>query len=353
MKKLWFFLLVAFTVIIIYSNSVVRADNFKENGSVLALSFHQISDNPSSDFTVSNENFRQQMKILKDKGYHSISLEQLDAWINAHAKLPPKPVLITFDDGNRSDYTDAFPILKQVGFTAALFLLSDRVASSDASLSEQLIREMIENHFSIGVHGLSHKSLVGQSRTTLSKETMHSKKQIEKRLKIKCDFFAYPYGNFDEIVENAIKTAGYKGAFTTIPGRNLRKTNPLELRRIVVMGKFTSQNFEKLISGDKELYANLLKGQVTWNIQKGMFRVAEICINELLELDRKKTDKNRNLQIREFSARAYNKMGSILFRLGFIKKARQYFSAAIMLKTDYEEAKKNLKLVSQKKQVDE
>ena len=321
-----------------------------DNG-LLVLSYHEINDAPASNFTVREEAFKAQMKLLKVEGYHTISLDNLSAWWEGRIKLSPRSVLVTFDDGNRSDYNKAFPILEEYGFSGNLFLLSDPAVYKVEGLSTQQLKEMIQNGFAIGSHGVSHQNLVGLDSAAIRRETRGSKKKLEDGFGRRIRFFAYPYGNFDEIVEDAVKSSGYQGAFTTIPGINYRDTNPFELKRLVVGRQFTLEIFKKAISGDKVFYTRLLKGQTSWNIKRGMFRSAQICIDELLDLAQKKMTDNETLMIKDFAAGAFNKMGVILVRLGFFGEASRHFAKAIALKPGYLEAQKNLDRVSRKAKI--
>ena len=348
MKKIYLLLITVFVVDFIDGFAPLSANSSQPKNGLLALSYHGISDAPTSNYTVSEENFKEQIGYLKREGYHSISLDSLGAWLDGSKKLPPKSTLITFDDGNKSDYKKAFPILKEYGFSGNLFLPSEPAGNNVKGLSTQHIKEMIQNGFAVGSHGFSHKSLVGLDSVTLMRETLGSKKKLEDRLGRRIRFFAYPYGNFDEVVEDAVKSSGYKGAFTTIPGKIFRDTNPFELRRVMVGRQFTLEVFKKAINGDNVFYTSRLKGQTSWNIQRGMFRAAKICIDELLEVAKKNTTANENLLIKDFSAKSFNKMGVILLRLGLFEAAGRHFVKAIAFKHDYSEAKKNLDLANRK-----
>ena len=76
---------------------------------------------------------------------------------------------------------------------------------------------MIRSGFSMGSHGVSHQNLVGLDSATLRRETRDSKKKLEDGFGRRIRFFDYPYGNFDATVEDAVKSYGHQGAFTTIP----------------------------------------------------------------------------------------------------------------------------------------
>ena len=89
------------------------------------LNYHQINDRDHNALTVPVSEFEREMAYLKAEGYTAITPEQLSNHLKYGSPLPPKPVMITFDDGYRDNYTNAFPILKKYGFTASIFLISD------------------------------------------------------------------------------------------------------------------------------------------------------------------------------------------------------------------------------------
>jgi peptidoglycan/xylan/chitin deacetylase (PgdA/CDA1 family) len=346
--KIYLLLISMFVITVVAGLSPQSIHSAQADNGLLVLSYHDISDAPTTNFSVSEETFKAHMGFLKHAGYHFISLESLGGWWDGSIKLPPRSVLVTFDDGNRSDYDTAFPILKEYGFPGNLFLLSDPVAYRASSLSTRHIKEMSQSGFAMGSHGVSHQSLVGLDAATLRSEIRGSKKQLESGFGRKIHFFAYPYGNFDAIVAEAVKSSGYQGAFTTIPGINYRNTNPFELRRVVVGRQFSLEIFKKAVNGDKVLYTNLLKGQTSWNMKRGLFRAARICIDELLDLAQEKMSAHETLSAKDFAARAYNKMGAILMRLGLFDEAKRHFAKAVALKPDFFEAHKNLDLASRK-----
>jgi peptidoglycan/xylan/chitin deacetylase (PgdA/CDA1 family) len=309
---------------------------------LLVLSYHDMNDSATTGLTVREDAFKAQLEFLRREGYQSVTLGSFDAWRRGKINLPPKSVMITFDDGNRSDHAVAFSLLKEFGFTANLFLLSDPAAYRPERLTRRQIVDMIQCGFAIGSHGVSHKSLIGLNTTGLKRETRGSKQKLEGDFGKRIQYFAYPYGNFDSQVAEAVKSSGYRGAFTTIPGLNYRDTNPFELRRVIVGRQITLELFKKAVTGDIAFYAERLKGQTFWNIKRGMFQAARVCLDELLYLDQKNKFRTERLKANAFAAEAYNKMGTILMRLGFIVEARQHFARAIVLKPDYAQARRNL-----------
>ena len=344
--------LIAVVVCVLAGGPGPRADDSSpRDPGLLVLSYHDIKDVAANDFTVGRDAFKAHLGFLKREGYRTITLDSLDAWRKGRAKLPSKPVMMTFDDGNRSDYTIAFSLLKEYGFSANLFLLSDPDAYTKRRLTHQQIKEMIQAGFGIGSHGASHRSLVGLNPADLKKEIHGSRRKLEADFGIRIQFFAYPFGNFDESVAEAVKSSGYQGAFTTIPGVNHRHTNPFEMRRLVVGRQFSLGLFKKALTGDPAFYTARLKGQTSWNIKRGMFQAARICLDELRNLARNKMSNIERLSVNTFAADAYNKMGTVLMRLGLHKEARQHFARAIAFKPDHAQARQNLDRASRKANV--
>ncbi|MBQ5821842.1 MAG: polysaccharide deacetylase family protein, partial [Selenomonadaceae bacterium] len=111
---------------------------------VPVLSYHQVNDEDNNALTVPTAVFEQQMAYLHDNGYHAITPDQLNAYLTEGAPLPEKPVLITFDDGYRDNYENAFPILQKYGMTATIFLISDFMDRFDKYLTWQQVQEMSE-----------------------------------------------------------------------------------------------------------------------------------------------------------------------------------------------------------------
>src|SRR5262249_9737715 len=130
------------------------------------LMYHYISVAPRNsdiyriDLSVSPNNFRDQMQWLKDKGYTTITPDDLFAALTQGAKLPSQPILLTFDDGYEDAYTSAFPILKEFGFTGTFFIVTGFIDAGDRNyLTWAQAKEMAEAGMSIQNHSRTHKDM--------------------------------------------------------------------------------------------------------------------------------------------------------------------------------------------------
>lgn len=192
------------------SESIPKIDKFYAP----VLAYHHIADTwPQNSYYVSPKIFEKQMQWLKDNNYTVISFEQLYGAMRQNNTLPEKPVVITFDDGNRDQYTNAFPILKKFGYTATFFIKINNVGTSGMKWSQ--IKELSSAGMTIGSHTVNHDNLALMSQKTLDYELKESKRILEKNLNVPIKFLCYPGGMTSEKVVTATKNAGYLAAATT------------------------------------------------------------------------------------------------------------------------------------------
>lgn len=232
------------------------------------------------------------MRFLAQNGYQSISPEHLVASITGKARvqglapLPEKPVLLTFDDGYENFYTHAYPILKQYGYTALIFVLAGYVdnwnlwevkLSKDRfkHLSRMQIRALSAEGFWFGSHSVNHLFLTYQSDSLAKKEIQLSKSILEEILGKPTQFFSYPYGNYDAKIARFVREAGYQAAFCLHPAKPITIDNLYSLPRCVIYLPDTLWQFKaklklmgdvcfrfecaKNILINKFAYANLLR----------------------------------------------------------------------------------------------
>jgi peptidoglycan/xylan/chitin deacetylase (PgdA/CDA1 family) len=220
---------------------------------VPVLSYHNLSPSESDKMTVSQAMFDQQMRLLKEKGYRVISLDQFFDFLEFKSTLPPKSVVITVDDGWRSAYEIALPILKKYGYPATLFIYTDRIIDTPKTLSWGLLREMAEHGIDIQCHTKSHRNLTlpakGESFkdyfANMEEELSACKELINKNLNREVKYLAYPYGDTNPLVIELAKKLGYRGAFTIKRGSNPFFIHNYRVNRSVVYGDFSLSQFER------------------------------------------------------------------------------------------------------------
>lgn len=214
----------------VYSNGVQQ---------VPILCYHRFGNGCPSPLCVPTDIFERQMKYLKDNGYHVIHPKQLLAFLHFREPLPKKSVMITIDDGYRSVYEYAYPILRKYGYPATLFIYTNYVGVSKQSITWRQLRELKANGFTIGSHTIDHSDLSKQDDVEskeaylkrLRREIEQSKQIIDRKLNQDTFFFAYPFGRANYSAMLMTRKAGYRMAVTVHRGGNAFFENPFMLHR--------------------------------------------------------------------------------------------------------------------------
>src|SRR6266704_338130 len=196
--------------------------------------------------------FEAQMKQLKDAGITVISMQDLLAWKRGEKNIPPRCAVITFDDGWKSQYEVAWPIMKKFGYPFTMFIYTEGVRGGSLGGGEAItweqLADMRDNGVDIEAHTATHQDLreghnimlaaAGGKRTRtkligpeyeqwLQNEVVGCKQLLEQRLGIKINCFAVPFGNYNEHVKEVARNAGYEAMFT-VYGQPITFTSPLD-----------------------------------------------------------------------------------------------------------------------------
>jgi len=200
------------------------------------LMYHVIGDPPPGapypELYVGRRDFEAQMSWLARHGYKAVT--QRDVWNHWHrgGALPPRAIVITFDDGYRSVADRALPSMQARGWPGVLNLTVKNLRVS-GGLSEWRVRMLIAAGWELGSHSLTHPDLTALDNVTLAREIAGSRLMLRSRFGVEVDFFCYPAGRYNRTVIRAVRRAGYLGATTTIEGV-ARPGQPYELQRIRV-----------------------------------------------------------------------------------------------------------------------
>ena len=205
----------------------------RDNRAVLVLNYHKIA-NEHKSLSVTLDDFEQHMKWLQEYGFTCITPGQLYDFVANGAELPEKPVLITFDDGYKDNYTNAFPIMKKYGMKGTIFVVTGFLGVYDNYLTWDQAKELLDAGFNIESHTYSHKSMTEASDEDITKELVKSRQTIKEKLGIDSDFMAYPTGTYNLHIAELVKEAGYKGAFTIKYDNVSRDSNVYALERVPV-----------------------------------------------------------------------------------------------------------------------
>jgi peptidoglycan/xylan/chitin deacetylase (PgdA/CDA1 family) len=219
-------------------------------GIVPILMYHHLADQPSNaselnlTWTVAPKNFDAQMNWLADRGFHTISMGQLLAYLKQRQPLPSKPIVISFDDGWEEQYVSAFPSLRKNNFIGTFFVYTTPIDHSQFLTWAQL-QEMSAAGMDIQAHTLTHPHLRTLAPDAAFKEIADSKSILEKRLGKPVTFFDYPFGEYNAAIIDMLKRAGFEGAVTLAAGYKQRADELFTLHRIRVSYNDTLDDFAK------------------------------------------------------------------------------------------------------------
>lgn len=213
-----------------------------DNRGIPVIAYHSISDeNVESPLVVSTERFREHMQLLKDKGYTTLTIRQVENYILNGDSIPDKSVLITFDDGYKDNYTNAFPILKEFHMNATIFVIPTYLDGQTYMTPDQ-VKEMSSYGIDIQSHTYTHKRLSDLSYDDQLKELELSKKELGEMTGKEVTTFAYPEGRYNDDTLKAAEKAGYKCAFTIKRGYADRNDGKFELDRVCVDNTYEGKN---------------------------------------------------------------------------------------------------------------
>ena len=172
------------------------------------------------------------MQFIKDEGYRVTPLSDVVAHLANNKPLDGKSVAITFDDGYRSQYTYAFPILQKFAYTGTFFIYTNAIDKLSGSMTWEEIVDLDKNGMSIGAHTRSHAMLTNLSdKNMLHDEIYGSKEDIQMHLQKNIDLFAYPFGAYDNLIKNDVEGAGFIGAVSVNMGHLQTKDIRYALKR--------------------------------------------------------------------------------------------------------------------------
>jgi peptidoglycan/xylan/chitin deacetylase (PgdA/CDA1 family) len=215
--------------------------------------------------------FRKQMEYVRGNGYKTLHLDQV---LDTNTQIPEKSVVITFDDGWADNYVNAFPVLKDYGLTATIFVVTGFIGQTNYMDWNQL-REMSDAGISIQSHTTSHKPLTQLSVAEIEYELQTSKKTIEDALGKQANFLSVPHGVFDNKVLKMAEDAGYQTVLTSEPGYSHEYKNLPAMKRINISGNFSIEVFSRIIMAIvlPKKVKNLVKKVMGYDIYRKVYNL--------------------------------------------------------------------------------
>lgn len=215
---------------------------------IIILNYHLIlresakNSRPNhSRFTVSEQEFLNQMNLLKELEIPVVPLSQIASTSYTHEFA----VALSFDDGNNSDFTIVYPILKHLNFSAAFFPVTSAIGTP-GKLSWEKLKEL-SAEFIIGSHGLTHTALTQLPSGQIELELLDSKMKLENKLGVAVKYFAVPFGEYNKEVIRLAKAAGYSSILSTHSRPNVPQSKHFILHRMNIKSNTLPNRFEDIL----------------------------------------------------------------------------------------------------------
>lgn len=257
-------LIICSSLIILYTlgaNEEVNAEELEYAKKVPILMYHHLlrsNENPYKDnnTVLSTESFEEQMKFLHDNNFSTITLSELEKFIKGEIQLKKNSILITFDDGYKSNYTYAYPVLKKYDFKASIFMITALIEDKTTTFNPNALQylswsEMKEagEVFEYASHTNDLHKLENNKKSFLvvqPKEVVYNDLKKSKEL-LNTTSFAYPYGQYNRETLEILESLGFKMAFTTRSGTVKPGNNMLKLKRYNISPNVDMKKFKKIV----------------------------------------------------------------------------------------------------------
>ncbi|MFI8317957.1 polysaccharide deacetylase family protein [Kosakonia cowanii] len=250
---------------------VSSLDAQEDNGLPVLTYHHILHDEENTRFrhtstTTSVRAFTNQMTWLRDQGYATLSMYQLEGYVRNRMNLPARAVVITFDDGLKSVSRYAYPILRQYGFKATAFIISSRIKLKPQkwdpkslqfmSVSElNGIRDVFDvqshTHFLHRVDDARHPILFSRSYHNILFDFKRSRRALA-QFNPHVLYLSYPFGGYDDKAVKAANDAGFHMAVTTVRGKVKPGDNPFLLKRLYILRTDSLETMSRLISNQPQ-----------------------------------------------------------------------------------------------------
>jgi peptidoglycan/xylan/chitin deacetylase (PgdA/CDA1 family) len=217
------------------------------------LLYHRIAVSPiDSQYYVPPDKFEDQIKLLHDWEYTVIPIALLVKAIQEGASLPPRPIIITFDDGDISVYETAFPIMQKYGLTGVAYIVGNYM-NTDGYMTADQIKELAEAGWEIGSHSRSHRDLTRLRVPIQRQEIYQARRELEQATGVQALTFAYPFGFMNDSVGSQVHAAGYIAAMGLGFTNDQGKSNLFWLQRRDVQGSYDFKRFASFLPWQGDL----------------------------------------------------------------------------------------------------
>lgn len=216
------------------------------------LVYHNLGPEQKGRMLMAASKFAEEMRYLKERGYRVISMREFIEFTEGKRQLPKKAVVLTFDDGYRSFREFAEPLLKQLGFSATLFVYTDYVGAGRAALSWKDLRELQDAGFDVEAHSKTHGDLRRKPGEGEAEYTARMRAELgvpqslfRQHLGRPATILAYPYGAWDDDLLKQLDQYGYSAAFTVRRESNSAFITRRKIHRSQIYGEMNLEEFAR------------------------------------------------------------------------------------------------------------
>src|ERR1700747_2657232 len=216
-----------------------RKSRERATAAVPILMYHVIARAfPTSPFPglyVPEAQFADQMDALASAGYHAVTLDQVRRAWEGIGSLPQRPVVISFDNGYHSQYTEALPVLRRLDWVGVENLQLSGLPPQQGGLTRTEVRDLVKAGWELDTPGWGDADRIRLDASELGFQVAAARSQMRRRFGVRPNWFCYPSGYYDARVIEAVKASGYVGATTVSPGWARRSEDPYRLPRLRVL----------------------------------------------------------------------------------------------------------------------
>jgi peptidoglycan/xylan/chitin deacetylase (PgdA/CDA1 family) len=235
--------------------AAARASGRPGHRAVPILMYHVINPPPAGapfpGLYVDRPEFTAQMQALAHAGWHAVTLDQVEAYWVRGAPLPAKAIVLSFDNGYQSQYTNALPVLHRLGWIGDENLQLSGLPPSQGGLSEAQVRGLLAAGWELDTQGYSHADLTALGASELHYQVAVARQTLHQRYGVPVNWFCYPSGHYDATVIASVKQAGYKGSTTVLPGWASPSEDRFRLHRLRVLAGTSPSALLEQIEGSR------------------------------------------------------------------------------------------------------
>jgi peptidoglycan/xylan/chitin deacetylase (PgdA/CDA1 family) len=219
--------------------------------------YHVIAEPPAGapfpGLYVPPAEFAEQMQALEQAGWHAVTLDQVEAyWTRGVSLGTGKPIVISLDNGYQSQYTQALPVLRRLGWVGDENLQLTGLPPSQGGLGQDEIRGLLAAGWELDTQGISHADLITLDAQQLHEQVAVARQTIQRRFHVPVNWFCYPSGHYNPTVVAAVAAAGFTGSTTVMPGWAHPADDRYRLHRLRVLGGTTAAGLLSLLADTRE-----------------------------------------------------------------------------------------------------